>query len=160
MLAYMPERTESRFRSALDLLREMGDRRSEAHSLHRLAILLRNAGNAEEGVSLARASHRLYTEIGSRGYGLERPDPSRVPLSYTRTAPKRMLFELLLMAETLATDLGDLPRLANVCQEESLIFRRLGRYQEAREKGELGLALARQIGQFARLAWCQIIWRK
>ncbi len=55
-------------------------------------------------------------------------------LSYASRAQEDAL-ELLLMAETLATDLGDLPRLANVCQEESLIFRRLGRYQEARGEG-------------------------
>ncbi len=147
---------ESRFRAALDLLREIGDRRSEAHSLHRLAIMLRNAGNAEEAVTLARQSHRLYAEMGDRAGLAWSAQILAECLSHSDRDYGDAL-ELLRTAAALATDLGDVPRLANVYQEQSLILRSMGRYEEAWDKGEKGLALARQIGQLVRVAWCQII---
>ncbi len=143
------------FREALDLLQEIGDRRSEAHILHRMAIMLLNAGSYEEALVLARRSHRLYLEMGDRA-GIAWSSQIVAECLHPLGAFEDAL-DLLRAAEEMATELGDLSRLANIYHIQSLVLCHSGGYQESRIKVEAGLALARRLNQSARMAWCLLI---
>ena len=148
---------QSRFRETLDLLRETGDRRGEAHSLHRLAILsCATPATSRSRWSLARESYRLYSEIGDRAgmawssqilaECLNFAGFSEEALELLRTAERRWL-----------TDLGDSRVWPISARSRHFVLGHIGQIQEAHVKGETGLALARRMNQPIRVAWCQIV---
>lgn len=144
---------EPRFRAALDLLQEVGDRRSEAHILHRLAIMLRNAASLDQAVSLARKSYRFYSAMEDRA-GIAWSGQIFAEC-LASTGAYEEANDLLGAVAAQAEDLGDSARLANIYQEQALVLGRLGRFREAYEICEMGLALARQVVQPIRVALCQ-----
>lgn len=143
------------FREAIELLREIGDRRSEAQALHHFATAQWFVGSFEEAMQLARRSHRLDTEIGDR-VGLAWSNQIMGEILWTTGALEESL-TFLAEAEALAEELGDSSRLANVYHIQSLVLDDTGKYREAREKVEAALVLARRLDESARIAWCQLI---
>ncbi len=134
----------ARFREALPLWRQAGDRFGEARSRHWVGVLLSNLLEHQEAVATFEATLATWTELGREDFVAE--TLYRLGNVQADLGRYDVALELFAGAEELWRRLGDLERLGFTLNNQAWVFSRLTRFQGAIDNYRQAAAIFRQLG--------------